>query len=80
MTSTLRHQSNGEVDNESMMEAIVGRFEDDPLLRQEVKGWVEDLVERTRMFDPDELCKCAAYEPCYCLCNACNGCESTEKG
>ena len=57
--------------HEGMRRLILGRFEDDVLLRREVESWLDELAH------PDErlLCACIEDGVCYCHCDRCRACK-----
>ena len=57
-------------DHESMRRLILGRFEDDVLLRREVETWLDELAH------PDEWILRGCMEAvCYCYCDRCRACK-----
>ena len=62
--------------HEGMRLLILGRFEDDVLLRQEVEAWLDQLAPLGRsVMGESRMCACAELGLCYCSCEGCAECE-----
>lgn len=62
--------------HEGMRLLILGRFEDDVLLRQEVEAWLDELAPLGQSVVGESLmCVCAELGLCYCNCEGCAECE-----
>ena len=57
--------------DERMEQAILQRFEDDVLRRQEVAVWLAELQSDANLFRSDEY----PQSNCMCVCDACMECE-----